>query len=230
MADYTDKKALILGASGGIGGALLAAYEATPAFEKTIGASRRDDGLDLTQEQSVAAYADAIKDAGPFDIIINASGALEIDGVGPEKSLRAIDAAHMTRAFQINAIGAALALKYFSPLLHRKRRAVFATLSARVGSIGDNRLGGWISYRASKAALNQIVRCASIELSRTHAESVVVALHPGTIETSLTERFAKGRYTASPAECATNLIGVMQSLSSAQSGGFYDYAGKEIPW
>ena len=116
------------------------------------------------------------------------------------------------------------------PLLPRSGPCAFGTLSARVGSIGDNRLGGWVSYRASKAALNQIVRCAAIEFARTNKEAKILALHPGTIKTPLTEKFAKGRYTATPAEAAANLIGVMEQTPADKTGGYFDYAGAEIAW
>ena len=136
----------------------------------------------------------------------------------------------MTAAFATNAIGPALLFKHFTRLLPLKSRGVFATLSARVGSIGDNRLGGWMSYRASKAALNQIVRCAAIETGRTRPQAVIVALHPGTIETALTERYAHGRYTATPAEAADQMIAVLDGLTPDMSGEFMDYAGEKIPW
>ncbi len=165
-----------------------------------------------------------------FDLVFNAAGVLEANGVAPEKAFRDLDAAAMMRAFAVNAAGTALAFKYFLPFLKRDGRTAFATLSARVGSVGDNRLGGWMSYRASKAALNQIVRCAAIEETRRNKDSVIVALHPGTIETPLTQKYAKGRYTASAETCAQNLLGVLQRLAPEQSGGFFDYAGEAIPW
>jgi len=193
--------------------------------------SRGDDGIDITEEASLADAAERIASSdAPFDLIFNAAGALEIDGTGPEKSFREIDAATMLRAFETNAVGGALFLKHFLPLLATDRRAVFATLSARVGSIGDNRLGGWMSYRASKAALNQIVRCAAIETRRRNKQSIVIALHPGTIETPLTEKYARGRYTAARDEAARNLLAVCANRAADDSGGFFDYAGEPINW
>jgi len=226
----TQFNALIIGASGGIGSALVAALEDDPLCANVVALSRRRNGLDLTDEESVATAARNIAPGDGFNLIINASGALEIRGRGPEKSFKDIDGAAMTRAFAVNAIGAALAFKYFMPLMNRHGKAAFATLSARVGSIGDNRLGGWMSYRASKAALNQVVRCAAIEEKRRNPDSIVVALHPGTIDTPLTTKYAKGRFTASPEECAANLLGVLRRLAPEQSGGFYDYAGEAVPW
>ncbi|NJL18651.1 MAG: SDR family oxidoreductase, partial [Nitrospira sp.] len=133
-----------------------------------------------------------------FDLIFVATGILENDDARPEKSFAELSPEAMARVFAANAVGPALVFKHFAGLLPLKERSVIAVLSARVGSIGDNRLGGWMSYRASKAALNQIVRCAAIELKRTRPEAVALALHPGTIETALTEKYAKGRFTATP--------------------------------
>lgn len=224
-------RALIIGASGGIGAALSDALQSDPGCADVKTLSRSQDGVDVADEATLAAAADEFQANGDvFDAIINATGALEVDGAGPEKAFRELDPETMTSAFRTNSVGAALVLKHFAPLLNREQRSVFATLSARVGSIGDNRLGGWVSYRASKAALNQIVRCAAIEVARSNKEAVVVALHPGTIETDLTRKYAKGRYTATPDECAQNLLAVLSTLSGEQSGGFFDYAGKEIPW
>lgn len=234
MADDNSKttySALVIGASGGIGASLAAALDADPACRSVVRLSRSGNGLDLSSEQSVAAAAERLTaDGESFEFIINTSGVLEIDGTPPEKAFRNIKADAMQRAFAVNSIGAALALKYFMPLMARQRRSVFATLSARVGSIGDNRLGGWVSYRASKAALNQIVRCAAIEYQRINPESVIAAIHPGTIKTPLTEKYASGRYTASPAEAAANLLSVLGGLSPEQTGGFFDYAGEAIEW
>ena len=224
-------RALVIGASGGIGEAVAAALIEKRGANNVVLFSRRQGGLDLTDEASLAAAAQKLRDeGGGFDLVFNASGVLEVDGAGPEKAFRDIDPATMARAFAVNSIGAALALKHVLPLLNRKGRAVFATLSARVGSIGDNRLGGWMSYRASKAALNQIVRCAAVEFARANKEAAVVALHPGTVKTALTEKYARGRYTATPGEAAQNMLNVLDALGPEQSGGFFDYAGREIPW
>ena len=223
--------ALIFGASGGIGGAIAETLRADPLCETLVTRSRRDDDIDLSDEASVESAATKIaRNHDPFDLTINASGVLEIDGARPEKSMSEIDPERMARAFAINAIGGALFLKHFLPLMATNRRAVIATLSARVGSIGDNRLGGWVSYRASKAALNQIIRCAAIEARRGNKDSIVIALHPGTIKTPLTDKYAKGRYTATCSVAAAELLSVCDSRTPAQSGGFFDYAGREIVW
>lgn len=230
---YSGKEfsALIFGASGGIGSAMVETLEADPRCTTTIALSRAEDGVDLTDEESVREAAKKItEESRDFELIINAAGALEVDGEGPEKSFNDIDPGTMRRAFEINSIGGAMFAKHFLPLLARDHRGVFATLSARVGSIGDNDLGGWMSYRASKAGLNQIIRCASVEQKRRNKESIVIALHPGTIETDLTRKYAKGRYTASREESAQNLLAVCASREPQHTGGFYDYSGEAIPW
>ncbi|NNU79907.1 SDR family NAD(P)-dependent oxidoreductase [Halovulum dunhuangense] len=215
---------LLIGASGGIGAAMADALQGT----RLATLSRSADGLDVTDEASVAAAAARLE--GPFDLIFDATGALEIGGHGPEKALAQIDPQAMAAQFALNAIGPALLLKHFGPHLRREGRAVFATLSARVGSIGDNRLGGWISYRAAKAALNQIVRTAAIELARRNRETIVVALHPGTVQTDLTRKYLGRHPAVTPEEAAQNLLKVLAGLTPAQNGGFFDYAGKDIPW
>jgi len=218
------QSALIIGASGGIGAALTRRLG-----RRATTLSRRDDGFDIADEASVAGAAVAL--AGrQFDLIIVASGVLDGAGAPPEKSFAALGAEAMARVIAVNAIGPALVVKHFSPLLAPNTPSVMAFLSARVGSIGDNRLGGWMSYRASKAALNQIVRCASIELKRTRPAAVVLALHPGTIETPLTEKYAGGRYTATPDDCARQLLDLCETASPDRSGRFFAYDGAEIAW
>lgn len=219
-------KAMVIGASGGIGAAVTSKLK-TDGWDVT-GLSRSVDGLDITDQASVEAVL--ATQTGLFDLIFVAVGVLATEGGQPEKSLAAIDAGAMSRVLSVNTIGPALILRHVAKLLPKDRRSVVAVLSARVGSIGDNHIGGWYSYRASKAALNQIVHGAAIELGRSHKQSICVALHPGTVETSFTANYA-GRHKTVPAtEAAANLIGVTQSLTAEQSGGFYDYAGREIVW
>lgn len=170
-----------------------------------------------------------MNDAGPFDLIFDATGALEINGTGPEKSLVALDPAVMAQSYMINAIGPALLLKHFIELLPRTGRCAFATLSARVGSIGDNRLGGWYAYRASKAALNQLMHSAAIEVARKRPEAVILCLHPGTVATKLTTGYARG-HTHTPTQAAMRLLEVIDASGPNQSGGFYAYDGSEIVW
>ncbi len=225
-------RALVIGASGGIGGAIAQALEQDPRCGGVLCLSRRDNsGFDVTDEASVAEAAQRIaSEVGGLDLIFNATGALTIDGVGPEKALRAIDPQAMLRQFAINAVGPALLLKHFAALLPRDRRAIFGSLSARVGSIGDNRLGGWISYRAAKAAQNQIVRTAAIEIARTRPLAVVAALHPGTVETGLSVGYRGNHAAVSASEAAANLLAVLDALPPESTGGFFAYDGSAIEW
>ena len=218
---------LIIGASGGIGAALAASFTASGAAVSTL--SRREDGLELTDEGSIIAAAAALK-GRQFDRIVVATGALTIDGTPPETSFSRLTPEAMARAFAINATGPALVIKHFAPMLPRKRPAVLAVLSARLASIGDNRLGGWMSYRASKAALNQLLRCASVEYARRRPQAALIALHPGTIPTAMTAPYARGRYTATPVEAAAQLRAVMDGCTPTHTGGFFDYSGAEILW
>ncbi len=176
----------------------------------------------------MAAHLGALD--GPFDRVIVATGALEIDGAEPEKTIKAIERQAMMDQFALNAVGPALVLAHAHDLLPRDGRSVLAVLSARVGSIGDNKIGGWISYRSAKAAVNQIVHTAAIELGRTHKQAVCVALHPGTVATPFTEKYLGRHPAVQPAEAAENLLGVMDGLSADQSGQFFDWAGKAVPW
>ncbi|MEM7378710.1 MAG: SDR family NAD(P)-dependent oxidoreductase [Pseudomonadota bacterium] len=223
--------ALVIGASGGLGRALTAALQRRRPAETVVAVSRSEHGLDITDDTAVAALAARFAhEERRFDCVIDATGILDVDGQRPEKAFREISVAHMARSFAVNALGPALLLKHLMPMLIADRRGVFASLSARIGSIGDNRLGGWVSYRASKAALNQVMRCAAIEAGRSHPHAIVVALHPGTVETELTRRYARGRYTASPEVAAGQLLDVIDGLEAADSGGFFDFEGKPIAW
>lgn len=221
-------RALVIGASGGIGQALVSVLEEDGNCAEVVSLSRRRDRLDITSDTSVAAAADRL--SGEFHLILCATGGLTIDGVGPEKSLKQVSGEAMMKQFALNAVGPALVIKHFAPMLARRERAMMAFLSARVGSIGDNRLGGWISYRASKAALNQIVRTASIELARTHPLAVVVPLHPGTVATSLSEAYAGSHPRTRPPESARQMLGVLDGLSPSDSGCFFAYDGTPIVW
>ena len=220
------KHALVIGASGGIGRAV--AEELTRRGVAVTTLSRRDDGLDITDPASVAEVMG--RQDGPFDLIFVATGILAPDGTGPEKSVSAIEAAIMAEVLAVNAIGPALVMQAALPLLPRDTPSVLAVMSARVGSIGDNKIGGWHSYRASKAALNQIVRGTAIEMGRTHKNAVCVALHPGTVATPFTADYAGRHKTVPPDEAARNLVDVLTGLEPAQSGRFFDYSGAEVPW
>lgn len=218
-------RALVIGSSGGIGAALCAALG--PRGE-VIGLSRRGDGLDVTNEASVAAVLGRLE--GVFDLVIVATGALEIDGARPEKALRALDPGAMAAQFALNAIGPALVVKHALRLLPKDRVARLGVLSARVGSIGDNALGGWYSYRAAKAALNQLVHTASIEVARSHPQAVLALLHPGTVATGLTHAYASGHAVVAPEVAAGHLLAVLDGLGPADTGGFFDWKGERIVW
>lgn len=220
------KRALVIGASGGIGSALAQALDAQGWRVTSL--SRRQNELDVTEEGSVAGLLGALD--GPFQRVLIATGALEIDGAQPEKALKQLDPAVMAAQFALNTIGPALVMKHAVRLLPRDAPAVMAALSARVGSIGDNRAGGWHSYRAAKAALNQIIRGAAIELGRTHRQTICVALHPGTVATPFTAKYLGRHPAVPPAQAAQNLLGVIDSLTPGHSGRFFDWAGKEIAW
>ena len=226
------KLAVVIGAAGGLGGALLAALEAEDAYGQVIGLGRSSTPpLDLLDEAGIAAAAAWVAGTGELRLLLDATGFLHDSRYQPERSLRGIDPAHMAHAFAVNAIGPALLMKHFCPLLPRRGRAVFATLSARVGSIGDNRLGGWHSYRAAKAALNQLVRTAAVELRRANPDSICVALHPGTVATPLSAPFSKsGLDVRPPGEAARDIVTVLDALQAADSGGFFDQSGAAIPW
>jgi NAD(P)-dependent dehydrogenase (short-subunit alcohol dehydrogenase family) len=225
-----DIVAIVFGASGGIGAALAAELER--AGITTHGLHRRSDpAIDLLDEATIAAAAARIAGSGEHRLMIDATGFLHGGGHQPEKALAQIDAAHMAHAFAVNAIGPALLMKHFLPLMPKGGRSVFATLSARVGSIGDNRTGGWFAYRASKAALNQIVRTAAIELHRRRPEAICCALHPGTVDTGLSAPFAKaGLRVRSPQDAATRLLAVVDRLDTSDNGRFFDHEGADIPW
>ena len=224
--------AVVIGATGGIGSAIAARMEAVGDFARVIRLSRGSQpSLDLTREETIAEAARFCAEQGEVRLIFDATGFLHDDAMMPEKSLRDLDAGKLARSFALNAIGPALLMKHFLPVLAREGRSVFATLSAKVGSIGDNRQGGWYGYRASKAALNQLVRTAAIELRRTHRHAICVALHPGTVETPLSAPFAKqGLKLQTPDEAAAALIAAIEGLGTDASGGFFDRTGTPLPF
>jgi NAD(P)-dependent dehydrogenase (short-subunit alcohol dehydrogenase family) len=230
--------AVVIGATGGIGRAMVEQILASGAFETVWAVSRSGadvagaQGLaaDLEDEASLAHAAERIGQGPAPTLIVLATGVLH-DGFQPERSLRQLDADHMLRDYRINAIGPALAAKHLLPLMPRDRRAVFAALSARVGSIGDNRLGGWHAYRASKAALNMILRNLAIEMARSHPQAVIAGLHPGTVDTGLSAPFQKGvaegrLFTAD--HSAERLLAVLSGLTPADSGGVFAWDGARV--
>ena len=224
--------AVVIGASGGIGRALTAQLAASDRFARVIGLSRRDDALDITDGDSIARAATRLSDTGlPLRLVILATGLLHDGDMQPEKSWRQLDGAMLARSFAVNAIGPALVARHLLPLLPRQDKAVFAALSAKVGSIGDNRLGGWYGYRAAKAALNQLMHTAAIELARTRPQAICVTLHPGTVATALSAPFGgPGHPAVAPEAAAGRLLSVIDGLTPAESGSFLDHTGLPLPW
>lgn len=235
------QSAAVFGASGGIGRALCEALAARGTSVVHAG-SRRGEGpqgsvirpfsFDLKDEASISAAAEAMRDDPPAWVIV-ATGVLTLpDRTGPERTYKRLDPAVMAEVLALNTIGPALVAKHMLAIMPRGRPFVFAALSARVGSISDNRLGGWHSYRASKAALNMLLKNFALEMARTHPEGVVVGLHPGTVDSDLSQPFqtglAEGQLTA-PQQAAHNLLGVLAGLTPAQSGRVFDFRGDEVP-
>ena len=231
-------RAAVFGASGGIGRAFVDLLTADPRCAGIYAGSRRADAtpydtvtpfhFDLTDTASLAASAETV---GAPDLVIVATGALHGPALTPEKSLRSIESASLQESFAINAIGPALIARHVLTRLPRSRRTLFAALSAKVGSISDNRLGGWHSYRASKAALNMLIRTIAVELARTHPETVCVALHPGTVDTPLSKPFQAGVAADrlfTPEKSATHLLSVLDKLQPANSGRLFGWDGQEI--
>lgn len=241
MTTSCPTSAVVVGASGGIGRALVRALAERATHAPIFALSRstssvpqgvRTLSIDLSDEATVAAAAARVGEAGPVGLVIVATGLLHRAGISPEKTVRALDPAAMATVFSVNTIGPALVAKHFVPLLARGERCVFAALSARVGSIGDNRLGGWYAYRASKSALNQILRTLAIEVARSRPEAIVVGLHPGTVASDLSQPFrpdptADGVF--SPQESAAHLLHVLNGLSSNDTGGVFAWDGLPIP-
>lgn len=241
IASAWPRTAAVFGAGGGIGGALCRALAAR-GCERIYAGSRAGEGpevagvlpfaFDLTDEASIAAAAALMKDAPPEWVIV-ATGVLTLaDGIGPERTYKRLDPATIAEVFALNTIGPALIAKHILPLMPRGAPFTLAALSARVGSIGDNRLGGWHSYRASKAALNMLIRNFALEMTRTHPDSVIVGLHPGTVDSGLSAPFqlglAEGQLT-DPDDAAANLLCVLADLTPAQSGRVFDFRGQEVP-
>lgn len=227
-------QAVVIGAGGGIGAALVDRLAAEGRYDRVHALARRpgpaiSGAIDIGAPDSIATAAAAID--GPVELVIVATGMLHEDGRGPERALRELDGDRLARSFAINTIGPALVLRHFVPLLPRQGRAVIALLSARVGSISDNSSGGWYGYRASKAALNMIVRTAALEIARTRPETLCVALHPGTVDTPLSAPFqarVAPERLFTPAFAAERLLRVLDGLGPTQSGRCFGWDGVEI--
>ena len=221
-------RALVVGASGSIGQAFVQALRADPRCSD-VQAIWRGEPIewDLGDEVSLMALAAQVQ--GPLHLVVDATGALTIDGHGPEKRLQELDAQRLLRNLQVNAVGPALLLRHLSPLLARGERVIWAKLSARVGSIEDNHKGGWYGYRAAKAALNQLLQTAAIEISRQRPLAVVAALQPGTVRSSLSAPFV-GSDALAP---ETSVQGLLQAMDAAPATGravFLDHRGQPIAW
>ena len=222
-------KALVIGASGAIGQAFCQLLRADAGCSSVRELSRASSpALDLEDPTSIAAAAAALAEEGPYQLILHAAGLLHRPGIAPEKSLAAIEADALQAVFQVNALGPALVLRHFLPLLDRQ--GAMAMLSAKVGSIGDNRLGGWYAYRASKAALNMLIKTAAIELARTRPQIRLLSLHPGTVISGLSHPF-RGASAARPASIAAHeLLSLIERLEPADSGNLFAYNGERLPW
>lgn len=235
------RRAAVFGSSGGIGKALSKAlsargveqvYAGSRTGAEPLGGGITPFAFDLTDEATIERAASMMREAPPQWTII-ATGVLTLaDGTGPERTYKRLSGGVMERVLALNTIGPALIAKHLLPLMPRRERFVFAALSARVGSISDNGIGGWHSYRASKAALNMLLKNFAIEMGRTHKQGVVAGLHPGTVDTALSDPFQSnlpdGQLTE-PDEAAQNLLNVLAGLSHEDSGRVFDYAGEEVP-
>jgi len=223
-------RALVVGATGAIGAALLQQLQADPRCAAVVGVSRQSTpGLDLLSEPSIQACAQALAEQGPFHLVLDATGALTLNGRGPEKRLDELEATHLLNALHLNAVGPGLLLKHFAPLLASGQRVIWGKLSARVGSIQDNRKGGWYGYRAAKAALNMLLQTAAIELSRRRPLMVVAALQPGTVQSALSQPFV-GQDALHPDDAAARLLSVLDALQPTGRAQFVDHQGQHIPW
>ena len=230
MASLGDGyRALVIGASGALGTAFCQQLKQDPrcAGVRELGRHTLPE-LDLERPETIASAATELATEAPYQLIVHAAGLLHRDRIKPEKSFSAIEQEALQAVFQVNTLGPALVLRHFLPLLDPK--GAMAMLSAKVGSIGDNRLGGWYAYRASKAALNMLIKCAAIELARTCPQSRLLSLHPGTVVSGLSQPF-RGASNARPADVAADqLLTLIDQLTPADSGHFFAYDGERLPW
>ena len=226
-----DYRALVLGANGAIGQAFASVLQEDERCIWVEELSRSHDSpFDLLDTTGLPSLVAALAANGPYDLIVDATGALTIDGMGPEKSLAALRPELLAKSFAINAVGPLMALRYFAPLL-ASGPSIYAKLSARVGSISDNHKGGWYGYRASKAALNMYLQTAAIELQRKQPELRVVALQPGTVRSRLSQSFSAGvPHLLEPQDSVRGMLATLRSLQVKQGAHFVDYQGQEIPW
>lgn len=223
-------RALVIGAGGAIGGAMLQQLQQDPRCAAVLGVSRQSTpGLDLLNEASIAACAQALAVQGPFHLVLDATGALTVNGRGPEKRLDELGATPLLDSLHLNAVGPGLLLKHFAPLLATGQRVIWGKLSARVGSIEDNRKGGWYGYRAAKAALNMLLQTAAIEIARRRPLAVLAALQPGTVQSPLSRPFV-GDDALPPEASARGLLTALDALQPTGRAQFVDYQGQSLPW
>ena len=241
LQSFDAANVAVIGASGGIGAALSRALANDRNVDALHVLSRQPVAdlpgnhvaIDITDEKSIASAARRCAESATLDLVIVASGLLHRGNLQPEKSLQDLGPANMTAIFQANTIGPALVAKHFLPRMSKGRKIVFAALSARVGSIADNRLGGWTSYRASKAALNMTLKTLSIEHTRRWPKSIIAALHPGTVDTALSKPFSKRMpddALFTPNRSARYLLTVIDNLEAEDSGGFFAWDGQRIEY
>ena len=230
MFDH-EYRALVIGAGGAIGQAFATALQQDDHCVHVEVLSRSDgNGFDLLDTAGLPALAAVAAAAGPYHLIVDATGALSIDGVGPEKSLAAVQPEILAKSLALNAIGPLMVLRHFAPLL-APGPSIYAKLSARVGSISDNNKGGWYGYRAAKAALNMYLQTAAIELQRKRPELRVVALQPGTVRSELSKPFSAGvAHLLEPQDSVDGMLAALQGLEARQGAHFVDYQGQQIPW
>lgn len=226
-ADINKPNALVIGSNGTIGKALIEQLSATHQVA-TLSRQKTD-----YSESSLQEAAREFAALGDFDRIVCCIGVLQDSLVSPEKNLNQVTAAGLEYYFKVNTILPMLCLKYFHSLLSRQRTSVFACLSAMVGSIEDNKLGGWYGYRSSKAALNMLVKTTAIEVARVNKNARIIAVHPGTTESELSAPFAanvKQENYYTPTQSANRIVSVMQQLGKDDSGSFYNWNGAKLPW
>ncbi|MGB3455256.1 MAG: SDR family NAD(P)-dependent oxidoreductase [Litorimonas sp.] len=236
-------RAVVIGSTGGIGAALVDALAASGRVEAVHALSRsgashpsskvRNLTFDFLDEASVEAAAQALGEVGPLDLVIVATGLLQGEGIAPEKSMRSLDLDAMRKSFEVNVFGPALTARYLLPLMRRDAKSVFAALSARVGSISDNRLGGWYSYRASKAALNMMLKTLSVEAGRRFKHQAIIGLHPGTVDTDLSKPFqgnVPDGKLFTPEFSAAKLLDVVDEVGPEDTGRLFAWDGQRIPF
>jgi len=223
-------RALIIGSSGTIGSAFVELLQSNPSCSEVVGVHRHSEyPLDYQDPSSIDTSASSLSAQEPFQLIINTIGVLHSKDWIPEKKLDDVNAEQLMELLKINTIGPALTIRHFSKLLDRNN-GIMVTLSAKVGSIEDNRLGGWYSYRASKAALNMLIKTASIELARTKPNVALIAMHPGTVNSRLSKPFRGEQIGRPPLDAVTDMFTVIQNLTIEDSGSFVSYSGEKLPW